>query len=211
MREAGISEGESQSDAAKRLAHEEQTDVRRAERSRVHRHLQHGEEDHDGHPIIEERFPGDLHLQAARYPGLLEDAQHGDRIGRRDQRTEEQTVDERGFDTEQRKQQKEDPADEEGGNDNAERAEQDDRQPLLLEFIELDVDGTGEEHEAEHDLQQQFAEVDPLHERCEEMCHVGEETSDDDQQDGDHQGDEHQSDGCRQFDVPEIDIGEQRR
>jgi hypothetical protein len=146
--------------------------VRQKARRLVHRrrdatgqHAQEQREDHHAHPIVEQRFPGNHQFEFLRCMGGLEDAHHGDRIGRRDQGTEQQAMDQRQLQAQQREGVPHPVTHGERRQHRAQHGQHRHRPAVDLELLEVDVQRAGKEQERQHPLHQRVREVDGMHQR----------------------------------------------
>ena len=120
---------------------------------------QQNDEDDDAHTVVEQAFARHRALQGLRYVLFPEHTEYGHRIGRGDQGPEDEIPD--GCDG-QGKQQADAPhrqADEHGRDDHPHGRKQENRKPGDLQPVEIDMQCTGEEQEAQHPLQQRFGEI----------------------------------------------------
>ena len=143
-----------QADAAQHLAekHDDRIHGRRLLGAEGDRQTD-GEDDH-ADAVVEQGLAVDDGLQTRRQPDLAEDRQRRDRVGRRDQRAEDQGKDQPETDAEQAQQ----PPD---GQPRQHRADQrgtdgqhQDDPLLFAQDADLHIDAAGEQHEAEHAVEQ---------------------------------------------------------
>ncbi|MNN14586.1 hypothetical protein D3C81_1276590 [compost metagenome] len=168
-----------------------------------------GEYHHRG-AVIEQRFADDGGGQRLGRAGRLEDAEHGDRVGGRDQRAEQQAVDEAHVPAEQGEGVIGEEADHRGGDQHAEGGEQADRPLVVAQVVEVDVQRTGEQQRGEEPGHEDFGEVDAAddllhlqlqHRIAEQRQALGDQREE--------QGGGHHADGRRQADETVVHIGEQ--
>ena len=59
----------------------------------TYRHAQHGQKDDDADTVVEQRFACNRRLDALWRMNILKDAEHGDGVSRRDERSKDEGVD----------------------------------------------------------------------------------------------------------------------
>ena len=204
--------GEPEQRTTDRLLHEQHADVGGIEGVPVHGHAEDGQEDHDRHAVVEQRFPGNGNFQRLAGPGGLEDAHHRDRVGGRDQGAEQQAVDERQGVTGDLEQPVAAERHQEHAAQHAEGGEDADGPLARQQVVQVHVHGACEQQEAEHAVEQRLVELDLADDALgdvlgrTEACVVQQ-----DQQQREQQRDHHDADGGRQLERADVDPGEQRR
>jgi hypothetical protein len=196
-------------DSAHCFFHEEQRDFRSGHFVTAGGRPENHQEDDDANPVVEERLPGDLHLETPGDAGLPDDREHGDGIRGRDQCAEEKAVDEGESETQRTEAQVDDRTDGGGGEQDAD-GRQEGHHPLLIEKVsEVDVQGAGEEQESEHALEKGRTEVDLREPRGPGLAHQA-EAPEGDQDQREEQGESHHANRGRQPQGPAVQVGEER-
>ena len=135
-------------------------------------HRQQAKEGDDADAVVEERLARDLRLEAGRRVQLLQQAHHRDRIGRRDQRAEDQADLQTQVHADRPEDQPRQHADDRYRQQQADRGQQADRPAVVDEAVEVDVQRAGEEQEAQQALQQGAVEVDLAQEPLDHRPHA---------------------------------------
>ena len=213
--------GEAERQPAARFAQQEQGHAAdagaagvRCGRLLVHRRqAQQGEEDHHPEAVVEQRFADHLGLQAARRPGAAHHPQHRDRIGGRDQRPEQQAVQEAERQAKDRQQQKRRRPHQRGARQQRHGGERGDRQAPVQEIVQVDVQRAGEQQESEQHVEHQMAQIhlpeQPLQRAQDAALGAAGGAEDQQRQRGD-QGQAHHADRLRQAQQAVIEVAEQR-
>ena len=128
------------------------------------RRCQANREHHHADAVVEQALAADLGFELRRHPCRLQDAEHGDRIGRADQCAEHQAPDHRQVESEHRCHELEAEADDEGRDDHAEQRHRHHCKASLHQHVEIDVQGAGEQEEGQHRIQEDVIEVDVMKE-----------------------------------------------
>jgi hypothetical protein len=123
-------------------------------------HADEQEEDDEPDTVVEERLAGDLGLQRIRDPGTLQDRQHRNRVGGRDQRAEDQAGQERQPDAERVEHQPRGASDQRRREQDAHSRQQRDDPPLRGEVVQVDVERPREQQRTEHAVQQRPTEIE---------------------------------------------------
>ena len=171
-------------------------------------HAQQDQKDHHADAVVEERLARDLHLEAAGNRCLLQDGEHRDRVGRRDQRPEQQAREEGQADSEGIEREPGARADEERGECDAEGGQECDDPLLLQQIVEVYVQRAREEQKGEHSFEQRGSELDfrvparPLEADQSERAE-----SDHDEREG--EGDDEHPDRGGQADHPVVQVAEE--
>jgi hypothetical protein len=170
-------------------------------------------EHHHADPVVEQALAGDLGLQRLRHLDGLEDAEHRHRVGRRDQRPEHQAIEKRDIQADQPNYPIGRRADQGGGDQHPHGGQRADRPLALDQVVEVHVQRTGEQEEAQHAVHQRLGQV----EAGQRLAHRRLEPERRDQGiEGDHahrrdQRDDHQADGVRQPEPAVVQVPERRR
>src|SRR5690606_36297359 len=122
-----------------------------------------GGEDHQTGTIVEQGFPFDLDGDLGGSLHLLDDGQHGNKVGGGDQGPKQQAIDQRQFPAQQLGDEPEAITDQEGGEQGGEDRQYGDFPLLAAQGLEVDADAASEQQEAQDPLQQEILEVDSLH------------------------------------------------
>mgnify|MGYP002064978181 CR=1 FL=1 len=121
--------------------------------------LQH-QEQHHPYPVVEQRLSRNLDLEALGGTDPGHDAEDGDRIGGRDQGTEEEADHERCVQLHPAKNQVGQTSHQNGREHDAHGRQGGDRPLLFAQVVEVDVQGSRKEQEAEHAVEQRLLQVD---------------------------------------------------
>ena len=168
-------------------------------------------EHHHADAVVEQRFARDHQADVVRRTGRLEDADHRDRIGRRDQRTEHQAVAQRQRQAHQRQGPVQGKADDQGRQQRAEHREDAHLPAIAAQQAHVDMQGAGEQQHRQHALHQHIGEVDRLQEAFLVVVQRTEaETVRAEQEQRQQHRDYHHADGGRQADETDVDPRRQR-
>ena len=118
----------------------------------------------DADAVVEERFTGDLRLEALGRPQVVQQPHHRDRVGGRDQGAEDHGDDQRNGNAGEPEQPPCQPAHHQRRRQHADGRQHADRPLVPPQPAEIDVQRGGEQQEAEHPAHQRFVEVDVLQE-----------------------------------------------
>jgi hypothetical protein len=129
-------------------------------------------EDDHADAVVEQALRRDRRLDRRRQPGVLEDRDDGDRIGRRDQRAEHQAPDQRHVVADDQQQPLQPQPDKGGREQRAERGQRQDRPAALAHVAPVDVEGAGEQQERQHAVEQRRLEVEAVDEILREGMQV---------------------------------------
>ena len=123
----------------------------------------HSGEDDEADAIVEQGLPLDLDGDLGRRLHLLDDCQHGDGVGGRDQGTEQHTVDDRQIPAQHPGDKPEAVADQEGGDQGRDNGENSDLPLLAAQRLQVDPEAAGKQQKTQDPLQQEILEIDALH------------------------------------------------
>ena len=137
--------------------------------------LEQREEDHHADRVIEERLAGHLDLEPLGGPRGAQHPEDGNRIGRRDNRPEQQALPEIDRETADARHQQRQPADDHRRDRDADRGQDGDQGLFAEERVEVDLQGPSEQQEGEHPVQQRLPEMNPRHELAREVVDGGAE------------------------------------
>ncbi len=165
---------------------------------------------HYGCTVVEQRLADDRGFQWFRRIGGTQHAQHRNRVGGRDQRAEQQAVEETHVPAEQGEDVVRQAADHPGGDQHAKGRQQADGPTVAAQVVEVHVQGAGEQQERQHPVHQQVAEVDLANQLLDTFLQAWvAEHAQALQDQRKQQGGDHHANGGRQADKTEVHIGEQ--
>ena len=159
-REPGGAQQHAEQDAASRLPHQQQRHAvgRGAVLPRHQReHRDHG---HDAGAVVEQALAGDLHFHRGRHADAAQDADHGDRVGRRHHGAQQHAVHELQRIPDQCRQPVNAVADDDGRDHHAHGREHQDRALLPRHRLQLERQAAGEQQHAEDAVEHDLGEVD---------------------------------------------------
>ena len=150
---------------AERHSARDLADQQQAHRGGRHRavggQLDDREERHHPEAVVEQGLAGQLHLQRLGGGRGPQHAEHGDRIGGRDERAEEQRLPGGDAQSQRLAHRQDQPTHDSGRHQHAAGREQPDCQLLAQQRVEIDVQGAGEQQKGQQAVEQRFAEVQP--------------------------------------------------
>jgi len=210
--EHAVAQRDAQQDATDRLLGEQQAEAAQGRHLPETQHPQQDAEQHHRGAVIEQRLADDGGLQRLGRAAALEDAHGRDRIGRRNQRAEQQAVDEIDMPAEQLEDEERQPGHHEGRDQHATGGQYPDGPFVAAQVVEVDMQGTGEQQGWQEPGHQHRGEIDAPH----DFLHLGfenriaqrRETQGDQRE---NQGRQHHADGRRQAQEAVIDVGEEGR
>jgi hypothetical protein len=179
---------------------------------RGRKHHDDGEDD-DTDTIVEQAFAGNLGLQRRRDMDGLQDAQHRDRIGRRDESTEDQAVEKRNGKAQEVGRGIGKQADHRGRDQDTHGGHRQDRPLARDQGSHVHMQGTGEQQEAEHPFEQGVVEVGQLQRRGDGLseAEAGDQSVEKDRSQRSEKGDDHQADCLRQAQQAVVQVAEDGR
>ncbi len=118
------------------------------------------DEDDGAHAVVEEGFAGELGFEVGGGVDAAEHFEDGDRVGGGDEGAEEEALERRGVEAEEADGVVGEGADGERGEDCGDDGEQGDRELLSAESFEIEQEGSGEEEQGEHAVEDEALEVD---------------------------------------------------
>ena len=124
-------------------------------------HIQQRQKNDHADAVVEQAFARDLDAQAFADAAFLENAEHCDRIGRRDKRAEQQSIDIRKRKTEQVGGAPYEAGRDEGRDRHPHGRQHGDNQPKAPQFAEINMQRPGEQQERQHAVQHKTGEIDP--------------------------------------------------
>ena len=141
--------------------------------------------------------------------GRTQHTEHGDRVGRGNQRTKQQAIQEADVPAEQLENVISEAADDRGRDQYAEGGQQANGPAITAHVIEVNVQGAGKQQERQHPVHQQIAEID----LADQLLHTVFETRKPEktqtlQQQRKHKGGDHDANRWRQADKTVIHIRE---
>lgn len=121
---------------------------------------QYDGEHHHPDAVVEQRLAGYQGLDVLAHAEPLEDPQHRDGIGRRDQRPEQQRVQKRQLEPDQTQHEEDQHRHQERRQHHPGSGQDQDRPLLFAESAEVDVQRAGKQQKAEHPLEHECIEVE---------------------------------------------------
>ena len=198
--------------AAQGLLHEEQPQLAGVQLHGARRQPRQGREHHHREPVVEQRLAGDQGAQPGADAAAAQDGQHRHRVGGRHDRSEHQAPGEPQRQPQQPGARVRRQRHQRRGDDHAQRREQPHLQPAVQEVAQVDVQGAGEQQEAEHAAQQGLLQGGGRHQLARSLGDRQHARRPQDQHDDrDRQRDQHHPDGRRQADQPLVEKGKQSR
>ena len=159
-------------ETAAELAHKGDEPVQRAGRPVAGQHRNGERVDRDRRGVVEQALALHQGRQAARRPDVVEDRDHRDRIGGRDDRAEDHA----GQDPDRRDRPQGEP-DDKGADDDADDGEQQNRADLVAELAHIDIERRLEQQRRQKDIKQRFGAepeiVQPAHDIADDAARVG--------------------------------------
>jgi hypothetical protein len=115
--------------------------------------------------VVEQRLPGNHEVKVLRRARGLEDSHHRNGIRGRDQRSEQQAVDQGQFKPHPRQREPGSVADRQCGQHSGQHSQHADLPAVRPQLAQIHVQGTGKEQQREHALHQDIREVDRTQQR----------------------------------------------
>ena len=152
-------------EAAPELAQERQDAVERARRAVAGQHRDGERIDRDRRSVVEQAFALHQGRQPPRRADVAENRDDSDRIGRRDDRAQNDAGDD--ADRRDRPQRK---ADDKGADDDADHREQQNRRQLVAELADIDIEGRLEQQRRQEDVEQRFGAEAKVAQRAQDVA-----------------------------------------
>ncbi len=176
------------------------------------RQLQDNQKHHNADAVVKERFSGNLGFEAFGDTGRFEDADDRHRVGRRNQRPEQQAVNERYRDIQEIQNDPRQSAHNESRGDDPHGGQYRNGPFLTSQVIELDVHGPGKQQKRQHAVQQRLIEINCFQQPGNAvLAHIHTQPAEQDDPERGHQRDKHDPDGGRHTQKAVIDITEKGR
>ncbi|MNS95929.1 hypothetical protein D3C72_1302090 [compost metagenome] len=169
-------------------------------------------EDHHGSAVIEQRLTDNGGFQRFGGVGGTQGAEYGNRVGRRNQGTEQQAVQQADVPAEQGKDPVRQVTDDHRCDQHADSSQQANGPTVAAQVGEVDVQGAGKQQKRKHPVHQQIVEVDLAHQALHAFFQAGvanhAQTL---QQQGKQQCRDHHADGRWQADEAVVQVSEECR
>ncbi|MNJ54855.1 hypothetical protein D3C77_503160 [compost metagenome] len=130
-------------------------------------------EDHDRGTVIEQRLTDNSGFQRFGSVGGTQSTQYRDGVGRRDQGTEQQAVQQADMPAEQREDPVRQVTDDHGCDQHADCGQQADWPTVVAQVGKVNVQGAGKQQKRQHPVHQQIVEVDLTHQTLHAVFQAG--------------------------------------
>lgn len=173
-------EGDAEEEAAAGFDDEQEADVGEGGRGAAGG-FEDGEEEDGADAVVEEGFAGELGLDVAGNADAVQHFEYGDGISGGNERAEEEAFEPGGMKAGEAEERVHERRDAGHGDERGDEREQRDAELFAAEVFEVEKEGSGEEEEAEHAVEDEVFEVNAADERDGPGVEAGEGAAEDEQ------------------------------